>query len=312
MVAMHLRTLCENETRGNNAVKQNVFKVIYSHLQTHGLKDPDVHDVLSNTPCVLVEDGNGVFANQTVINMYDTDEIRPYLYKLPLYLDAIDRLARHEAHCRGIEPDTARIADATNRLSRINVHGVVGNIVTELVYGDKPVVGSELKKTCFVEKPHQPGRVKKWHVYVSSDADLSLDLLVPFAGVINEIMSGLLRDAILYLQPIISCQSEDDINTTLNNLNVHEHHATAERERTRLVPRPGDQIPETHIPWLKTGGRAFDVGEFVGYKEDDSHPVLYGIIKDHQLSTPESGTYFVTIGESLDVIADDAQLYKFV
>ena len=478
MVAMHLRTLCENETRGNNAVKQNVFKVIYSHLQTHGLKDPDVHDILSNTPCVLVEDGNVVFANQTVINMYDTDEIRPYLYKLPLYLgefgplfqalgateratadqycnvltrlhtqtrndelnpnkilcalkamaglfqvlktkpqsqdvpilfllseartlvqstrlvfndapayyeragalpglqflarvqeyvdsrpeeslrklsaalqpkmlssvvserlmsqcelcentdslaarlsarlrsavflDAIDRLARHEAHCRGIEPDTARIADATNRLSRINVHGVVGNIVTELVYGDKPVVGSELKKTCFVEKPHQPGRVKKWHVYVSSDADFSLDLLVPLAGVINEIMSGLLRDAILYLQPIMSCQSEDDINTTLNNLNVHEHHATAERERTRLVPRPGDQIPETHIPWLKTGDRAFDVGEFVGYKKDDSHPVLYGIIKEQQLSTPESGTYFVTIGESSDVMADDAQLYTFV
>ena len=54
VVAMHLRTLCENETHGYNVNKQRVFRCIYSHLQTHGLKDPDVHDVLSNTPCVLV------------------------------------------------------------------------------------------------------------------------------------------------------------------------------------------------------------------------------------------------------------------
>ena len=478
MVAMHLRTLCENETRGNNAVKQNVFRSIYSHLQTHGLKDPDVHDILSNTPCVLVEDGKVVFASQTVINMYDTDEIRPYLYKLPLYLgefgplfqalgateratadqycsvlthlhtqtrndeldpnelvcalkamaglfqvlkersqtpdllrlfllsewgtlvqstrlvfndapayyeragalpglqfmarvqecgdsrpeesmcrlpaalqpkmlssvvserltsqcqlsestdslaarlsarlrspvflDAIDRLARHEAHRRGIEPDTARIADATDRLSTINVHGVIGDVVTELVYRDKPVVGSQLKKTCFVEKPGQLGHVTQWHVYVSSDAELSLDLLVSLTDVINEIMSGLLRDAVLYLQPIISCQSENDINTTLNNLNVREHHATAESGRPRLVPRPGDPVSNTHMTLLKGGKRAFIEGEYVGYKEDDSHPVLYGIIKKQQLSRFDSSTFHVTIGERSGVIVDDAQLYKFV
>ena len=478
MVAMHLRTLCENETRGNNAVKQNVFRSIYSHLQTHGLKDPDVHDVLSNTPCVLVEDGKVVFASQTVINMYDTDEIRPYLYKLPLYLgefsplfqalgateratadqycsvlthlhtqtrndeldpnelvcalkamaglfqvlkersqtpdvlvlfllsesgtlvqstrlvfndapayyeragalpglqflarvqecgdsrpeenmrklsaalqpkmlssvvserlmsqcalsestdnlaarlsarllspvflDAIDRLARHEAHRRGIEPDTARIADATDRLSTIDVHGVVGDVVTELVYRDKPVGGSQLKKTCFVEKPRQLGHVTQWHVYISSDAELSLDLLVSLTDVINEIMSGLLRDAVLYLQPIISCQSENDINTTLNNLNVREHHATAESGRPRLIPRPGDPVSNTHMPLLKRGKRAFFEGEYVGYKEDDSYPVLYGIIKKRQLSRFDSSTFHVTIGERSDVIVDDAQLYKFV
>ena len=477
MVAQHLRTLCENETRGNNAVKKNAFKIIYSHLQSHGLKDPDVHDILSNTPCVLVEDGSVVFANQTVIDMYDNDEIRPYLYKLPLYLGefgplfqalgateratadqyctvltrlhtqtrndelnpnelvcalkamaglfqvlkersqspdvlvlfllseagtlvqstrlvfndapayyeragalpglqflarvqecgdsrpeeslcklsaalqpkmlssvvieklvsqcqlsesidslaarlsarlrsavflgAIDRLARHEAHLRGIEPDTVRIADATDRLSTINVHGIVGDVVTELVYRDKPVVGSQLKKTCFVEKPHQPGRVKKWQVYVSSDAYLSLDLLVSLAGVINEIMSGLLRDAILYLQPIISCQSEDDINTTLNNLNVHEYHSTAGSGQP-LIPQPGHPVSDTHTTSLKRGKRAFVEGEYVGYKEDDSHPVLYGIIKKRRLSHLDNSQFHVTIGESSDVIVDDAQLYKFV
>ena len=467
MVAMHMKTLCENETNGNNFNKQRVFRSIYSHLQSQGLKDPDVHDILSNTPCVLVEDGNVVFANQTVINMYDTDEIRPYLYKLPLYLGefgplfqalgatvratagqycsalthmhtrtrngilnpneylcavklmaglfevlkegmpdvvilfllseagalvqstrlvfndapayyeragalpglqflarvqecgnscpeenlcklptdlqpkmlssvvnerlmsqcklsesignlaarlsarlrsavflgAIDRLARHEAYRRGIEPDTARIADATDRLSTINVHGVVGDVVTELVYKDESVVGSQLKKTCFVEKRIQ------WHVYVSSEAELSLDLLVPLADVINEIMSSLLRNAVLYLLPIISCQSEDVINTTLNNLNVREHHATVGIGR---VLQLGDPIPETNMACLMAGERDFDVGEYVGYKEDDTEPIVYGIIKEQRLSPSDCSTYIVTTGDSSDVIADDVQLYKFV
>ena len=473
-VTKHLRTLCENETNGYNVDKQRVFRSIYSHLQTHGLKDSDVQDVLSNTPCVLVEDGNVVFASQTVINKYDTDEIRPYLYKLPLYLGefgplfqalgateratadqycnvlthlhtrtrngelnpneyicakkamvglfqalkegvlsqdkivfllsdakalvqstrlvfndapayyeragalpglqflarvqecvdsspeeslcklpaalqpkmlssvvserltsqcelsestddlsarlgarlrsavfhgAIDRLARHEAHCRGIEPDTARIDDATDRLSTINVHGVVGDVVTELVYRDKPVVRSQLKKTCFVGKPNQLEHDSQWHIYISSDAELSLDLLVPLAGVINDTMSSLLRDAVLYLLPIISCQSEDDINTTLNNHNVREH-LTIDESGWDL--QPGDPIPETHMAWLKAGERAFDEGEYVGYKEDDSHPVLYGIIKGQRASPSDSSTFLVTIGENSYVIADDDQLYKFM
>ena len=472
-VAMHLRALCM-ETTSNNNNKRTVFRNIYSHLQSHGLEDPDVQDVLSNTPFVLVEDGKVVFANQTVINMYDTDEIRPYLYKLPLYLGefgplfqalgateratadqycnvlthlhtrarngelnpneylcakkamaglfqalkagvlspdkivfllsdakalvhskrlvfndapayyeragalpglqfmarvqecgesrpeeslcklsaalqpkmlssvvserltsqcqvsestdslaarlstrlrspvflcAIDRLARHEAHRRGIEPDAARIDDATDRLSTINVHGVVGDVVTELVYRDKPVVGSQLKKTCFVGKPNQLEHDSQWHIYVSSDAELTLDLLVPLAGVINDTMSSLLRDAVLYLQPIISCQSEDDINTTLNNHNVREH-LTIDESGWNL--QPGDPIPETQMAWLKAGERAFDEGEYVGYKEDDSHPVLYGVIKGQRASPSDSSTFLVTIGKNSNVIADDDQLYKFM
>ena len=417
-VAMHLRALCETETKGDIAVKQKVFRSIYSHLQTHGLEDPDViRRILANTPCVLVDEGSVVFANQTVVDMYETEEIRPYLYKLPLwlgefnalfrsigateratsdqyigvlthmyartsshelhpnevlsalkamaglfqapresshspdvqivfllsetgtlaqstrlvyndspsfydragvllglqfmarghgcgvsspeeslrklpaslqprmlssvvserltrqcrlsttvdslatrlsvrlrsavFLSAIDRLARHEAHLRSTEPDSERIADATNRLSTINVHGVVGDVVTELVYRDKPVDGSQLQKACFVEKPTQLGHVAQWHVYVSNNADLSLDLLVPLADVINDIMSGLLRDAVLYLQPIITCPTEDDIGPTLNSLNVREHRTTTGSEQHPLIPRPGDPVSDTHLTSLK-------------------------------------------------------------
>ena len=472
-VAIHLRALCV-ETTSDNDNKRTVFRNIYSHLQSHCLEDPDVQDVISNTPCVLVEDGKVVFARQMVINMYDTDEIRPYMYKLPLYLGefgllfqalgatkratadqycnvlthlhtqarngeldpneylcakkamaglfqalnegvlspdkivfllseakslvhstrlvfndapayyeragaltglqfmarvqecgdsrpdeslcklsaalqpkmlssvvierltsqcelsestdglaarlgarlrsavflgAIDRLARHEAHRRGIEPDTARIDDATDRLSTINVHGVVGDVVTELVYRDTRVFGSQLKKTCFVGKPNQLEHDSQWHIYVSNNDELTFDLLVPLAGVINDTMSSLLRDAVLYLQPIISCQSEDDINTTLNNHNVREH-LTMDESGWDL--QPGDPIPETHMAWLKAGERAFEEGEYVGYKEDDSHTVLYGIIKTQLASPPDSSTFFVTIGKTSNVIADDDQLYKFM
>ena len=476
-VAMHLRALCETETKGDIAIKQKVFKSIYSHLQTYGLEDPDViRRVLANTPCVLVDDGSVVFAHQTVVDMYEKDEIRPYLYKLPLslgefsalfrsvgateratsdqyigvlthmyartsshelhpnevlsalkamaglfqalsesshspdvpivfllseagtlvqstrlvyndcpafyeragalpglqfmakvhgcgdstpeeslrklpaplqpkmlssvvserltrecklserthslatrlsarlrsavFLSAIDRLARHEAHLRSTVPDSERVADATNRLSTICVHGVVGDVVTELVYRDQPVDGSRLRKACFVEKRTQLGHAAQWPVYVSNNADLSLDLLVPLADVINEIMSGLLRDAVLYLQPIIACPTEDDIGPTLNNLNVREHRRTPGSERHPLIPRPGDPVSGTHLTSLGPRKRPFSEGEYVGYEENTGHPVVYGIVKKPRLSG--SSACLVTVGKRKEVTAVDAQLYTFV
>ena len=475
-VAMHLRQLCETPTLCANTDKQEDFKSIYRHLHSHGLEDPDIRRILSDTPCVLMEDATFVFANQTAVKIHDTDEIRPYLYKLPLSLgefsalfqalgateqptaaqyvrvlaqlhtttrgkplhpnellcakkaiaglvnvlqegtlstdtpilfllsdtgalvkssslffndspayreragalpdlqfmarvqgcgvdsrpeeslrhlpaslqpqmlsfvlnerllshcklsestdslatrlssrlqssvfrDAIDRLARHEAHGRGIEPDAERVVDATSRLSAINVHGVVGDVVTELVYRNKPVDGSQQRKACFVEKPTQPGHVAQWRVYVSSDADFSLDLLVILADVINEIMSGLLRNAVLYLQPIIVCPKEDDIATTLNNLNVRDYRAA---EGIGLDLQAGDPIPATVMACLRGGERDFVKGEYVGYQEHEGQPVVYGVVKEQRLSPSDRSTYLVTVGKSVDVIASDGQLYKFV
>ena len=483
MVAMHLRTLCEDATSGDNDVKQNVVRGIYSHLQDHGLRDPDMREILSRSPCVLVEDGSFVFANQTVINMYDTDEIRPYLYKIPprlvefrdllqvmgatervtadqygrvlnpmyvqtrgcrlnpnemrptlkamagllavlkdqgcppdvplMYLlseagtlvqstrlvfndapayyeragelpglqflarvlecrnssmqeslnrlptalqpvmlssivreqlpgeckllqtptgpaarlnahlhshvfhAAIDRLARHEAHRLGIEPDTVRIVDATSRLSMIRVHGVIGDVVTELVYRDEPLVGSRLKKTCFVEKPRQLDHGAQWHVYVSSDTDLSLDLLVSLADVINDIMSGLLRHAVLYLLPILRCQSDDEINIKLNSLNVRDDNVTtlplaATLRRPSLMPVPGDRVSESDQKCLKSGQTRFSVGDYVGYRNDDTQPYLHGIIEKHHRSTWDGCVYMVNIGDNSSVIAHSSQLYTYM
>ena len=478
MVAMHLRTLCEDESNGDNVVKQDAVRSIYRHLQDHGLQDQAMHDILSNTPCVLIEDGSFVFANQTVVDMYDTDEIRPYLYKVPLYLgefealfqvlgatkrattdqyssvliklhmrtahdeldpnelvcamkamsglfrllkesgqspsvpilfllseartlvrstmlvfndapsyyeragalpdlqfmarvqecgdlrpedslrrldtalqpvmlssvvnerlveecklcnstdslaarlsvrlqspvflSAISRLAHHEAYLRGIEADKANIDDVTNRLSTINVHGIIGDVITELVYKETALVDSRLSKTCFVEKPLQLGHVAQWHVYVSNDAEQSLDLFVTLAEVINEIMSSLLKYAILYLLPIISCQSEDDTNGTLNKLNVREHHPTAASRRSGMVPLPGDQVSDAHHRKLFKAEEDFTVGEYVGYMPDDSPLVLYSIIKDRLISSWNEVTYVIQTGEHKTTIASALQLYKFV
>ena len=486
MVAMHLRTLCEDdESGGDNVVKQKVVRSIYGHLQDHGLQDQDKRDILSNTPCVLIEDGSFVFAKQTVVDMYDTDEIRPYLYKVPLnlgefealfqvlgatkrtttdqyssvlinlhmrtahneldpnellcamkamsglfrvlkeggqspsvpilfllseartlvrstmlvfndapsyyeragvlpdlqfmarvqecgdlrledslrrldtalqpvmlssvvnerlvqecklcnsmnsvaarlsvrlqspvFLSAISRLAHHEAYLRGFEADKATIDDATNRLSTINVLGIIGNVITELVYKQKALVDSRLSKTCFVEKPLQLGHVAQWHVYVSSDAEQNLDLFVSLAEVINEIMSSLLKDAILYLLPIISCQSEDDINVTLNKLNVREHHPMAASGRSGMVPLPGDQVSDTHQKLFKAGQEDFTVGEYVGYRPDDSPLVLYSIIKERLCSSSKrlrsssnEVTYVIHTGENKATTVAVSQLYKFV
>ena len=487
MVSMHLRTLCEDETSGDNDVKQKVIKSIYRHLQDHGLQDQDMHDqdmhdILSNTPCVLIEDGSFVFANQTVIDMYDTDEIRPYLYKVPLYLGefealfqvlgatkrattdqysnvliklhtrtahneldpnellcamkamsglfrvlkesrhspsvpilfllseartlvrstmlvfndapsyyeragalpdlqfmarvqecgdlrpedslrrldtalqpvmlssvvnerlveectwcnstdslaarlsvrlqspvflgAISRLAHHEAYLRGIEADRANIDDATNRLSTINVHGIIGDVITELVYKETALVDSRLSKTCFVGKPIQMGHVAQWYVYVSNDVsndpEQSMDLCVSLAEVINEIMSGLLKGAILYLLPIISCQGVDDINVKLNKLNVREHHPTAAIQRSGMVPLPGGQVSEAHQTLFKAGEEDFAVGEYVGYRPDDCHHIVYSIIKERHPPSSNEVTYGIHTWENKATIAAVSQLYKFV
>jgi len=119
---------------------------------------------------------------------------------------------------------------------------------------------------------------------------------------------------VLYLLPILRCQSDDEINIKLNSLNVREGHATpgTEHRRFRMMPQPGDTVSESDQATLRAGQWAFTVGEYVGYGKDDTGPFLHGVIKQQLMPTSDdSSTYLLDIGGSSAVIANSSHLYKY-
>ncbi len=94
VVVAHLHNVSSNWTNTNdpdaNSCKwrRKVFKEILAYLdsQEKGITE-SILDKLRRMPCVLVEDERKVVQpSQTVLNMDVRDEIRPYLYKVPVFL----------------------------------------------------------------------------------------------------------------------------------------------------------------------------------------------------------------------------------
>lgn len=99
LVLKHLETLCQNfgpslpSTPVNRTSKMEVYRAIYKYLIEQGDALSEIKEKLEKIPCVLVDDAKAcVLPRQTVLNIYDTEEIRPYLYKLPVELGEYQRL----------------------------------------------------------------------------------------------------------------------------------------------------------------------------------------------------------------------------
>jgi sacsin len=97
-VLLHCSTLCNDlakqkssETTNNKNSDElclsltNVMKDIY-HFMMKNKNDIDIQNTLKDIPCIVVEDGRKlVFPRQVIIEMIE-DDLRPYLFKLPLEL----------------------------------------------------------------------------------------------------------------------------------------------------------------------------------------------------------------------------------
>jgi len=59
------------------------------------------------------------------------------------------------------------------------------------------------------------------------------------------------------------------------------------------------------------GQWVFAVGEYVGYRKDDTGPFLHGVIKQQLMPTSDASTYLLDIGGSSAVIANNTHLYKY-
>jgi len=77
------------------------------------------------------------------------------------------------------------------------------------------VVGSEMDKSCFVERERGATMdIHQWNIYMRDDAELSQDLLIPLAEIVNSLLTGILCDSVLYLLPVLSC-AEDQIQVAV-------------------------------------------------------------------------------------------------
>ena len=65
----------------------------------------------------------------------------------------------------------------------------------------------------------------EWCLYVHTDAEVTPELLVKVAEIVNKIAGGLLQNSIIYLHPILSCAAYE-IPLTLDRLRIRQdHHA---------------------------------------------------------------------------------------
>ena len=78
------------------STRRSVMKQIYTFLQEKGSTSNDVKESLENEPCILVEQGRRfVQAKQVVLELYESLEISPYLYRVPPEYGEFHKLFHH-------------------------------------------------------------------------------------------------------------------------------------------------------------------------------------------------------------------------
>ncbi len=208
------------------------------------------------------------------------------------FMQAVARLVRHENHKRGKKLDEHSMFGVLDRLSTICVYSA-DPLMTHLLYRGKPITGSELEKACFVERVHNQSGPDIWNVFIKNNSQLDQDLLIPLAEVVNTILSGMLRDSVLFLLPILTCP-EAQIQSKLDHMNVRLDHSQNTTKMPTL-PSPGTRVPEMLKQWVEeAAGGIFIAGEYVAYRESEESKPVYAIVTaslwndDYASNTPSS------------------------
>ncbi|KAK2160900.1 hypothetical protein LSH36_125g03013 [Paralvinella palmiformis] len=227
-----------------------------------------------------------------------------------VFLSAMARLVRHQAHKTGQKVNEKYMYHILDRLSTIHISGV-DKVITHLTFKRNHIDGSEIEEACFVEKRQGPKTdICEWLLYIQKDSSLKHDLLVPLAGVINSILSGMLHDSVLYLLPILSCP-EKDVHSKLNSLNIRLDRVQSV-SRISLLPELGSEVEEELREQLKWGEVGFETGEYVGYKPDPESGIIHAMIREEVMSPRDNRVYLLDVGhEQNAIIVEASQLFKF-
>ena len=93
LVVSHCQTICfhlegkkekEDVSCEQRSTIMGVMESIYTFLQENAVKDHEAKRLLQTTRCILVEEGRKfILPSQAVLELYETHEIRPFLYRVP-------------------------------------------------------------------------------------------------------------------------------------------------------------------------------------------------------------------------------------
>ena len=100
LVVNHVKNVCMDDIAGSGIesdlkayMKVDVMKVVYKYLQNKLVGNEEAGDELRDVRCLLVDKGSTmVRPRQVVINLFEEDQIIPFLYKAPTELGEFKRL----------------------------------------------------------------------------------------------------------------------------------------------------------------------------------------------------------------------------
>ena len=240
----------------------------------------------------------------------------------PQFCRGIIRLIRHASREYEEKVDESVVATVKNRLQSIEIHGM-SKIVTQLLYKGIKIPGSEMEKPYFVEKVSKSSE-EIWNVYVNAVDEgqkTSSAIALNLAKVISEACKGLLRDAAMFIPPMLQSQPEH-ISSFLDMMKIHQDDSY-DGEEGQILPPPGSFIPIAEQHLLNAAFSYFKPGEYVGYEVDDPSlkledgdaTYIYAVIIN-EVSNPDTSlitkSYKINVGnDKPPKVVPATELYKF-
>ena len=240
----------------------------------------------------------------------------------PQFCRGIIRLIRHASRENEEKVDESVVATIKNRLQSIEIHGM-SKLVTQLLYKGIKIPGSEMEKPYFLEKVSKSSE-DIWNVYINAVDDAqktSSAIALNLAKVISEACKGLLRDAALFIPPMLQSQP-GEISSFLDMMKIHQDDSY-DGEEGEILPPPGSFIPIAEQHLLNAAFSYFKPGEYVGYEVDDPSlkledgdaTYIYAVIIE-EVSNPDTSlitkSYKINIGnDKPPKVVPATELYKF-
>ena len=240
----------------------------------------------------------------------------------PQFCRGIIRLIRHASREYEEKVDESVVATVKNRLQSIEIHGM-SKIVTQLLYKGIKIPGSEMEKPYFVEKVSKSSE-EIWNVYVNAVDEgqkTSSAIALNLAKVISEACKGLLRDAAMFIPPMLQSQPEQ-ISSFLDMMKIHQDDSY-DGEEGEILPPPGSFIPIAEQHLLNAAFSYFKPGEYVGYEVDDPSlkledgdaTYIYAVIIEEVSNLDTSlitKSYKINVGnDKPPKVVPATELYKF-
>ncbi|XP_069597887.1 sacsin-like [Ranitomeya imitator] len=186
---------------------------------------------------------------------------------------------------------------------------------TVLMYEDKPLAGTQMKKTVFSAKNKENG----CQIYFQHSDSLRTTKLIQVVQVLAQEINNLIENVLTpksldVVVQMLSCDNPNEITEVLKENDLWVKIST---QSTFSLPRPGDKISTEWYDCLDMSiMNTFKVGDYVGYMiptEEESY--LYAVIVEELgkkiLGSCKVEMYLVDIGQNDNIEASVLDLYQF-